>query len=460
MSPLARPAWVGLALLSGVLASLVAARWIWAITLGGPVLYGEGAVAHAALLARAGAEYGVYPPPVFVAASYTPLYYHVASLGEPFVWGRIVSIGSTVFVAAAIAWRAWAAGAVVALSLAASWLALAPVAIWGPVVRVDLLALALTVAAVLMAERAAGRGDGWAAGAGLLVALAVMAKPTAALPGLALGVWYILARRPRTAGAYATGAVVTTAIALIATPGGLGAIRRQVIDQNTLPWDPWGAVSLIAVGAAVVGVPVVGALALRAPRSAVAAYVVGALGIVILGGREGGTINYLLDVSAASALALASVASRLSVSWAAPALAAVQLVVGAALLDPLGIGPSRAGTGRWGDPARIAAARTLPEGPILAEDSGLLVAQGRDPTVDDLFLWSRLAERGAVDRAPLLDAIRAGAFVRIVSEADLSQLGQAPGYARQRWPEWLAGAVLERYVLERRDGSLHIYRPR
>lgn len=460
MISLARPAWLALATFSVALATLVVARWLWAITLGGPVLYGEGAVAHAALLARDGAEYAVFPPPVFVAANYTPLYYHVVSLGEPFVWGRIVSIGSTVFVAAAIAWRARAAGAVVAAAIATSWLALAPVAIWGPVVRVDLLALALTVGAVLVAQRAAGRGQAWAVGAGVLITLAVMAKPTAALPGLALGVWYILARLPRTAGAYASGAVVTMAIALIATPGGLGAIRRHVVDQNALPWDPSAALSLIAIGAAVVGVPVAGAIGLRAPRSVIAAYVVGALGIVVLGGREGGTINYLLDVSAASALALASVAPRLSTSALGPALAAAQLVVGLALLDPLGIEPVQAGTGRWGDPARIAVARTLPEGPILAEDSGLLVAQGRDPIVDDLFLWSRLAERGSVDRAPLLGAIRAGGFVRVVSEVDLARLEQAPGYARQRWPDWLAGTVLERYELDRREGVLHIYRPR
>ena len=460
MSPLARPAWLGLALLSGVVASLVVARWLWAVTLGGPVLYGEGAVAHAALLARDGAEFVPFTAPVFVAANYTPLFFHVVSLGEPFVWGRLVSVGCTLAVAAAIAWRARAASVLVAGAMAAAWLALAPVASWGAAVKPDLLALALTVAAVCAADVRSVRGETrWPLAAGVLIALAISAKPTAALPALAVGVW-LLGTRRAAAGAYATGAIVTVAIALILTPGGLTALRRHVIEHNALPWDPTAAAGLAVIGALAIGVPVAGAIVLRSFRSATGAYLVGALGIVVLGGREGATVNYLLDLSAASTLALASVAPRLSASSVAPALAAIQLVAGLLLLDPLGAAPGRMVPGRWGDPARLVAARTLPEGPVLAEDSGLLVAQGREPIVDDLFLWSRLAERGALDRAPLLDAIRAGVFVRVVSEVDLSQLGQAPGHARQRWPDWLAGAVLERYVLERRDGSLHIYRPR
>ena len=460
MSSLAQPAWLALATFSGALAALVVARWLWAMTLAGPVLYGEGAVAHAAVLARDGAEYVAFIAPVFVAANYTPLYFHLASLGDPFIWGRLVSVACTLGVAGAIAWRARPAGVVVAAAMATAWLALAPVAIWGAAVKPDLLALALTVAAVVVVDGRSGRGDErWPAIAGVLVALAVAAKPTAALPALALGAW-LLATRRLAGAAYVTGAIVTSALALIVTPGGLAALRRHVVEHNALPWDPGQAALLVALGALVIGVPVVGAIGLRAPRSAVAAYLVGGLGIAVLGGREGATINYLLDASAASALALASVAPRLATMAPAPALAAAQLVAGLMLLDPLGVVAARSGTGAWRDPARILAARALPDGPILAEDSGLLVAQGREPTVDDLFLWSRLADRGAIDRAPLLAAIRAGGFVRIVSEVDLEALEQAPAYERQRWPAWLAGAVLERYALERRDGALHVYRPR
>ncbi len=459
MNTIARPAWFAFAALAGAIAALALARWAWAVTLGGPIVYGEGAVAHAAILARDGAEYALYLPPVFVAASYPPLYYHVVSFGDPFVWGRIVSIGCTLLVAGAIAWRARAAGLLVAFALAAAWLALAPVAIWGPVVRVDLLAVALTVGAVLAAERGATRDQGWTVLAGVLIALAVAAKPTAALPGLALGAWYVLARRPLGAGAYATGGIVTTALVLIATPGGLAAIRRNVIDHNVLPWSAEPALLLSVVALFVIGVPVIAAVALRAAAGARGAYLVGAAGIAVLGGREGASINYLLDLCAAATLALASIAPRLSTSALAPALGAAQQVAGLVLLDPLGL-PGRTGTGAWASPDRIAVARALPPGPILAEESGLLVAHGRDPIVDDLFLWSRLADRGTVDREPLLRAIRDGQFVRVVSEVDLAALDAAPAYQRQRWPGWLAAAVLERYTLEQHSAGLRIYRPR
>src|SRR5207302_1049003 len=89
------PWWV-LVLVSGAIAAAAVMRWIWAITLDGPVLYGEGAVAHAALLARqgteyvAGARYGDVSP-IFTAANYPPLYFHIAGLGDPFIAGRIAA---------------------------------------------------------------------------------------------------------------------------------------------------------------------------------------------------------------------------------------------------------------------------------------------------------------------------------------------------------------------------------
>ena len=460
MSSLARPAWLALAAFALSLAGFALARWLGAVALHGPVLYGEGAVAHAAVLAREAAEYAPAVAPAFVAANYTPLYFHLAGLGDPFVSGRALSIACTLLVALAIASRARGAGPVVALALGAGWLALAPVAIWGPALKPDLLALALTVGAVLLVDVRARRREELAGLAGAVMALAFVAKPTAALPALAFGAWLLLARRPGSAGWYGTAGIVTGALGVMLTPGGLPALRRHVVEHNALPWSAEQAALLGALALIVVGVPLLLAAVLRATRGPAGAYVVGALGIVVLGGREGATINYLLDLGAASMLALAGAAPALAARSAVPALLAAQLVAGLVLLDPLGLIPGRAGTGAWGRAERVAAARALPGGYVLAEDSGLLVEQGREPTIDDLFLWSRLAERGAVDREPLLAVIRAGSFVRIVSEVDLAALGSAPAFERQRWPSWLAAAVLERYTLDAREGGLHIYRPR
>lgn len=460
MSPLARPAWLALATFTLALALLALARWAGAVLLGGPVLYGEGAVAQAAILARSGSEYAQPAVPGFVAANYTPLYFHVVAPGDPFLWGRLVSIGSTLAVAAAVAWRARAGGFAVAVALAAGWVALAPVAIWGPAIKPDLLALALTVAAVLLLAGTGRRGEERAGLAGLAVALAIFAKPTAALPALALGAWLLGSRRTGSFAWYAGTGVFAAAAGLVMTPGGVRELRAHVMERNALPWSAEQALLLAALALMLIGVPLLLALLHRGARGALAAYLAGAAGIVLLGGREGATINYALDLSAAAVLALASVAPALARSAAVPALLAAQLAAGAVLLDPFGMGVARSGTGAWGAPQRVSAARDLPPGFVLAEDSGLLVAQGRDPTVDDLFLWSRLAERGALDPEPLLRVIRAGSFVRVVSEVDLARLEAAPAYERQRWPAWLAAAVLERYELEREDRGLFIYRPR
>jgi hypothetical protein len=107
-------------------------------------------------------------------------------------------------------------------------------------------------------------------------------------------------------------------------------------------------------------------------------------------------------------------------------------------------------TGAWGDPARVAMVAAIP-GRLLVEDSGLLVANGREPMVDDLFLWSRnyarMQESGFSfgEGRWLLDAVRAGTFDAVVSAVDLARLDEIGGYERQRWHPDLVRAILERY---------------
>src|SRR5207245_8676939 len=123
----------------------------------------------------------------------------------------------------------------------------------------------------------------------------------------------------------------------------------------------------------------------RALGGPIGAYVAAGLAIVVLGGREGATINYLLDLGAAGSLALASVAPALGRSAFYPAVAIAELVVAALVLDPLGIVPGRTPTtGAWGDPTRIATAAAALAGDevVLAEGSGPLVATGHRAGVD------------------------------------------------------------------------------
>jgi hypothetical protein len=238
---------------------------------------------------------------------------------------------------------------------------------------------------------------------------------------------------------------------------------RHVVTWNALSWSLDQGVSVAVIGVLVIGLPLGTAVLARGIGGARAAYLAGALAIVVLAGREGATINYLLDLTVATALSLAAVAPRLRSGALFPALALAQLVVATAIVDPLRAVPGRVPlTGAWGDPSRVAiiAPEIATGEPLLVEDSGLLVARGAVPTVDDLFLWSRLVERGTIDAAPILTQVASAHFGAVVSETDLDHLDAAPGFERQRWTAALARAVVERYRLDRHEGALWIYVPR
>ena len=455
----ARIAWLAYAALAGVMAALAIAMWSRALLLDGPILYGEGAVAHAAILTRSLAPYADLSGPSFTAANYPPLYFLVAAVGDPFLAGRLASIVATLAVAILIAWRARGAGALVPGALAVGWLALAPVAIWGPAVKPDLVALALTVGGVLALER---RRAGLAAA---LVVAAVFAKPTAGFVLLALLGWIAWRERSLLV-PFARGGLIAVAVAAIAlVPFGYAGVWRHVVLWNALPWSLEPALLLVFLGiviyAALLGT---GVLARAFSPGPIAAYALAALPIVLAGGREGATINYLLDLGAAGSLALASVAPRLRLAPLYPLVAVANLVLAALVLDPLGVVPGRAATtGAWGDPSRIASAAAELGGDevLLAEDSGLLIATGHRVVVDDLFLWSRLVAAGTIDPGPVVTDVQGARFTAIVSETDLAQLATAPAYERARWDPSLVRAVTERYRLAGRpEGGLFIYRPR
>jgi hypothetical protein len=160
-------------------------------------------------------------------------------------------------------------------------------------------------------------------------------------------------------------------------------------------------------------------------------------------------VNYFLDLSAALALTAATIAPRLSLGLRYPVASLAQLAIGVVLLNPFPTTPSLLSpTGKWvAEPSFITNVTGRLPGTVLIEDSGLLVASGREPIVDDLFLWSRNHASGKSFREgqQLLDAVRAGQFDAIVSEADLERIDAAPGYERQRWHPDLIAAVLDRY---------------
>jgi len=452
-------AWAAYLVVAAALGLFALTQWLSALVNRVPVLYGEGAVANAARLARDGIAYLDPDPSRFVAANYPPLYFHLASIVDPLVTGRAASIAATLAIAAMVFVSAGPAGRLAAAALSTGWLALAPVMIWGPALKPDLVALALTALAVVLLDR---RRE-LAPIAGFALVFAALAKPTALLPAAALVAWLAWSDRATLVRCGFGAAVAVVAAAVTVYMDSVPDVWRHVVTWNALSWSLDQTVSVAFIGVLVIVVPLGIAVLTRGVAGARAAYLAGALAIVVLGGREGATINYLLDLTVATALSLCAVASRLRAGAVFPALALAQLVLATAVVDPLRVVPGRVPlTGAWGDPSRVAivAPEIASGAPLLVEDSGLLVARGATPIVDDLFLWSRLVERGTIDAAPVLTQVSSARFGAIVSEADLEHLDAAPGFERQRWTGVLARAVVERYRLDRHEGSLWIYVPR
>jgi len=451
-------AWGSYVLIAGALAAYAVVMWLAALVARAPVLYGEGAVANAARLARDGVAYLDVDPQRFVAANYPPLYLHIASVGDAFVTGRIVSILSTLAVAATVFVSARSAGRLAAAALAAGWLALAPVMVWGPAVKPDLLALALTAVGVVTLDR---RRD-LAAVAGFALLFAGFAKPTAFLPALALAAWLARADRSALARFVFGAAVAAIAAAVTVYLDSVPDVWRHVVTWNALSWSLEQWLPLVFLAVIVVGVPALIATFAGEVRGARAAYVVGALGILIAGGREGATINYLLDLTVAIMLAIAAVASRLRARTLLPVALLAQLVFGTLVLDPLRVVPGRVPTtGAWSEPLPSGTAIAFRvDGGYLVEDAGLLAKTGISPVVDDLFLWSRLVERGIIDADPIVTQVREGRIDAVIAQVDLEHLEAAPAFERQRWAGTLVRAVLDRYRLANHVGQLWIYEPR
>jgi len=331
--------------------------------------------------------------------------------------------------------------------------------IWGPALKPDLVALALTAVAVATLDR---RRE-LAPIAGFALVFAALAKPTALLPATALVAWLAWSDRP-TLGRFGFGAAVAVVAAAVTVYlDSVPDVWRHVVTWNALSWSTEQALSVATIGLMVIGLPILIAAFMRGFGGARAAYLLGAVAIVVAAGREGATVNYLLDLTVAVMLSLAAIAAELRTSALIPLALLAQLVVGTLVLDPLGVLPGRVPTtGAWSDPFRAGAVDLAfhQDGHYLVEDSGLLARTGISPVVDDLFLWSRLVDRGLISADPIVNQVRDGRIDSVIALADLEHLDAAPAFERQRWSATLVRAVLDRYRLAQHVGDLWIYVPR
>ena len=443
-------AWVAPTTLALVLALRCLSDVVVAVMSNISLADGEGAVVHAGQLLARGVDPYSLDLPGFVSADYPPLAYAVTALGVavgPFFGLRLANLLCALVVVAIIAWEA-REDRVVAVMLGASFLALYPVALWLPAARVDILSTALTLAAVQALRRHSAPLL-----FGVLATLAVLAKPTSALV-IGTVLVYELWREPRRAvrPLVSLAAVAVVSLAILALRFDLRGLYTHLIVYNVLPYDVRTVALLFVVASILLGPFIV--LAFRTADGSGRAYLVGAVLVALLVGRQGSSLNYLLDLSAACCLALAPIA-RTRLRWG-PAMITGELVATLVLstTGPFALGDLAVHRAQFELVARLPSS-----GMYFAEDSGLLISAGIEPFVDDTFDWAQRVAKGQhIDEVTPL--VERGAFDAIIAEAPLETIATGPDFRRARWPANLVEAVLGHYVLDASTAGAYRYVPR
>jgi hypothetical protein len=447
-----------------------------------PLDYGESPLVDQAVRLAAGEN--IYRPdlsqPPYTISNYPPLYVAalapwVSLFGPSFFPGRLLSVLCAWIVAGCLALIVYthSRDRPAAALTAGVFVTLAYVTHWSAFLRVDMLALALSLAALaLLARWPAARWSLVAAGVLLVAAIYTrqsyaLAAPLAAVvwlwagpgPGPLQRSW----RRALGLAVLVGGAALAIFVLLQAvTAGGfffnivtanVNAYRRDIL-QRSLDGLVSTAWPLLLLGLA--------SLALvrrRNPLYALAApYLLGGALSALTIGKVGSNVNYLLELCAGLSLAggLVLVWARQRVhSHALAALVLVLLALQAAysmrtIIDQYAssLGERRTQTA---DLYRLEALVRDAAGPVLADEyMGLSTLQGR-PIYLQPFETTQLASAGVWDQTPLLDSLQQQAF-------DLVLIYDRPWYTERWTPEMLA-AIESDYRLADRLADVRVYRP-
>lgn len=431
--------------------------------------YGEGIVWEQMRLMVAGRAYGSIDGLPAIVFHYPPVYHMLtaalsAATGiDALAVGRSVSIGSTVLAGlfagliarkavrdAVPAWTALMCGAVAGLT----FFCFSPIAFWAPLMRVDMLSLALTLAGLLVAMTALARPPLIVA-AGLLFVAAVFTKQTSIVAPAAVFLTFLVLQ-PKLAWRLAATCVVTGLIVLGAlifvTDGGF---IRHVFLYNANRFDPEQLLTiLIAIGshsffvAAVLigvvarlqasvrhyrGARTVAALRQRLGETPDDAFFLLLLVYALLAflmafavGKSGSNMNYFIEWMTALAILL-GVVTRDAANAACGAMRGpnknlfahpllLPLLIG---LQPLMKEPPADYT-RHRSPVRVAElevlqamVRSAPR-PVISDDMVLLLRSGAEVQWEPA-IFAELASTAAWDEGPFVERIKAGHFAFFVT---------------------------------------------
>lgn len=416
--------------------------------------YGEGPLLDQAVrLAHGQGIYSLDVPP-FTITNYPPLYMLVQAplvnaFGASFAYGRVISLASialaTVFLVLTIraATRSWLAGLAGGLMLPV----IPYVLHWSPLVRIDSLALALSIMGLFcVAQFPRSRFAGVVAA--LLMAAAAYTRQTYLLTAPLAAYFWLWGNGYRYRAmmfGVIFGSIVLGifAVLLVWTQGGIwfhlitanvNALDPTILTTYVNELAPNFPVFLVGGGLFLLG----GWLGGRRYWWLVAPYIVGAVVVALTISKVGSDINYLYELSAAFCLAAGAL-----VAWFAriPVLRAL-LLVGLAwqVFTAQGLSESKY--------APIIAERVFHvaevdalyeriqaiETPVIADEYiGLLVLAGK-PILFQPFEMSQLAQAEMWDDEPFLAALDGGVYPTVL----LYQTYRNPTLRYERWtPEML-----------------------
>lgn len=182
-------------------------------------------------------------------------------------------------------------------------------------------------------------------------------------------------------------------------------------------------------------------------------FTIAAGAVSLLSGKIGAGTNYFIEfivgAAALSGLLVSSVAPRLrdvNTNDRLQTLVIVLLIVQLAIFvsPPVTTSPGA---------ADAAAAIQNAEGPVLSEDTALLVATGHDVQYQP-FLMTQLNKQGVWNDSLIVDAIRSHKYDYIVLHSDINTTTTT-----YRWTPQQRETIRSEYTLERRVGNYWIYDP-
>jgi hypothetical protein len=418
--------------------------------------------------------------PPYTISNYPPVYVSLVAIGvrlfgpaQAFFFGRSISVIS-----------AWVASILLilivysqtrdrlaAFSAGAMFLAFPFVVYWSPLLRIDMLALALSLSGLclLVASREEGKPvtTRRLVGAALLLTAAVYTRQSYGLAApLAAFVW-LLARDWRQAFRLAllVGGLGLLLFLLLntLTRGGFyfnivtANVNEFNMDLLAYNWEQLRKAALIPLGLAVASLFLI-------PRwnplwTLAVPYLFGATLSAATIGKVGSNVNYLMELCAALSLAAGSL-----VAWSRAHLSFHSLRAVLLLLLAFGVGNLLRSTLQdySGDLRDRRAARTElqqlkslvanTEGPILADEyMGMLTLEGR-PLVIQPFEVTQLALAGKWDQTPLLESIKNREFAAII-------FFDRPWSKEQRWTPEMLDATTQSYFLVDILAENLVYKP-